>query len=675
MHILHRDYETFTIVDLREVGVWRYATHPSTDVWCSAYCVDDGPVKIWRRGDPVPEEWLEAVRNPEWVVAAFNDTFERLIEKHIMTPRYGWPEIPLERHRCLQASALAKALPPSLEAFADVLGLENRKDMLGAENMLDMSRPRAPRDGEDPAGVYWVDDPERKEQLERYCAQDVEVEREGEQRIGFLSPASQQLWELNERTNDYGFHVDRPLLEAGIKIARAVQRELNVELITLTGADVHTVGQNDRLIEWLDANGCAVDDLQRETLRRALTRKGLSPEVRRVLEVRLDGAHAAAAKLETMHVWRGDGDRIRGAYRCHGAHTGRDTSLGVQAHNFKKPKVEDLGAAVTAVATGDYMHMQRLYPQPLSVVGDCVRAMVRAAPGHQLFIGDFSGFESRGTADLSSQQSKIDQWAKFDRTQDPKDEPYTLLGRRLGFEGEQARAIGKVSDLAFGYQGGKGAWKKLAPKDDASTDDQIKSYQKAWKDAHPETVQYWYALDRAAITAVRRPGLVIACKRIAFKRDGDFLLMRLPSGRKLSYPHPRLITTDRDNIAVVHKVYKEKKWKDARFGYGAYGGIWLENAVQGYTCDIFKEAMLRLEAAGYRIALHVHDEVVCEVPNGFGSLEEFQRLLVTPPEWANMPIAANVREGERFAKIKPPLPHIDDAPPLAPELMDHTNVR
>src|SRR5262249_28451086 len=119
MPILRRDYETRSTLDLREVGVWQYATHPTTDVWCCGLTVDDDLVRVWRPGDPVPPEWIEAARNPEYLVAAFNDGFERQIEQHIMRPRYGWPEVPLERHRCSQAAAAALALPASLEAVAD----------------------------------------------------------------------------------------------------------------------------------------------------------------------------------------------------------------------------------------------------------------------------------------------------------------------------------------------------------------------------------------------------------------------------------------------------------------------------------------------------------------------------------------------------------------------------
>jgi DNA polymerase bacteriophage-type len=177
--VLHRDCETKSTLDLRDVGAWRYATHTTTDVWCYAYAVDDGPINIWKPGDPVPPEIITtADENSDWSAAAFNDGFERLIEQHILAPRYGWPVVPIQQHRCLQAAALALALPARLESVAKALSLTQQKDAEGHKLMMQMARPRRPRRGEDPNGIYWFGDPERIRRLHEYCRQDVNVERE-----------------------------------------------------------------------------------------------------------------------------------------------------------------------------------------------------------------------------------------------------------------------------------------------------------------------------------------------------------------------------------------------------------------------------------------------------------------------------------------------------------------
>jgi DNA polymerase len=642
MPVLFHDFETRSTLDLSEVGAWRYATDATTDVWCCAYAVDDGPIRLWIPGDPVPAKFIEAARNPAWVSSAFGDHFERLITQHIMGPRYGWPMVPIERRRCTQAAALALALPAKLESVAHVLELEHQKDKSGRRIMLRLARGEEPRPGD-------------LETLYAYCKQDIATERALHHRIEGLIPEEQAQWVLDAAINDRGIHIDGKLLDAAIKIAESAFDEINSELQTTTRSAVKSVHQTTKLIEWLAEQDCVVTNIQKGTLKHALRRKGLAPEVRRAIELRLDGAHAAAAKLLTMRNWRNGDGRARGVFRYHGASTGRWTSFGIQLQNLKRPLVEDMGAAIEAVGTGSLEHLKQRYPQPMSVVGDITRALICAAPGHRLICADFSGVESRITAWLSSQQSKLDQWAKFDRTGDPKDEPYFILGKQVGQPDDTARTIGKTADLAFGYMGGPGAWEKLAPNDDASTEAEIKQRQRAWRRAHPMTVRFWGAINRAAIQAVRKPNTVVTCGRVVFKYDGTFLRMKLPSGRKLAYPAPRLKTTKYGDLAVVFMDNASGKWTENRYGHGAYGGTWIENAVQAVARDLFAAVMPRLEAAGYPIVLHVHDEIVCEVPDGFGSVEEFQKIMTTPPAWAEgLPIAAKVRNGERFCKIAEP---------------------
>jgi DNA polymerase bacteriophage-type len=328
MPVLHRDYETRSTLNLSDVGAWRYSKHIETDVWCCAYALDAEPVKLWIPGDPVPPEFIEAANNREWLVSALNDVFERLIGQHILAPRYGWPLVPIERHRCTQAKALSLALPAKLEKVALALGLEQQKDRAGHLNMLAMSRPRKPRKDEDPKGIYWHDDQERLDRLYAYCKQDTETERALHGRIGFLSDEEQAIWVLDQAINDRGLHIDSELAKAAIHIAGTARKKINEELAALTGGVVTTSDQIQRLITWLAVHGCELKDVQKETLRRALTRKELPLEARRVIELRLDGAHAAANKFEAMLAWTND-NRIHGAFKYHGASTGRWTSLGV----------------------------------------------------------------------------------------------------------------------------------------------------------------------------------------------------------------------------------------------------------------------------------------------------------------------------------------------------------
>jgi DNA polymerase bacteriophage-type len=269
VHVLHRDYETRSRAVLKTIGAQRYAADPSTEVLCCAYAVDDGPGQLWRPGDPVPSEFMAAANNNNWVVAAFNDAFEAAIEKQIMAPRYRWPVIPIERHRCVQAQCLALGLPARLSIAADALEL-TRKDAAGERLMHQMSKPRRPRKDENPDGVYWFEDQERLDRLYSYCAQDVEVERELFHRLPSLSSTEQSIWELSYKINVRGFHIDRTFAEAARRIAEQATPELDREVQELTGGDVTSINQVTRLTAWLQDHGCSLQSLDRKAIERQL---------------------------------------------------------------------------------------------------------------------------------------------------------------------------------------------------------------------------------------------------------------------------------------------------------------------------------------------------------------------------------------------------------------------
>ena len=375
--ILFRDYETHSSLDLIEVGPWKYASGADTDVWCCAFAVDDEPIKLWVPGDPVPAEFIEAARNPDWLVSAFDDGFERQIESHIMGPRYGWPVIPLERHRCTQAASLSLSLQGSLEGVAEALSVEQQKDREGRALMLKMAK----------GGVWPETD---KERLYAYCRQDVATERDVHARVGHLGPEEQKLWVLDAQINDRGIHLDRALIEAAIKLADAAQSKADAELSELTGGAVETSNQVQKLCTWLREQGCDVYDAQRETLE-TLLKEDLPPQARKAIELRLAAPHAATKKFRAMIARLGADDRVRDSYLFHRASTGRWSSTGIQLQNMKRAKSVK-STALAPVLTGDLDHVAKLFPKPMTVVGGMNRATITAAPGRCCWISHCSPY-------------------------------------------------------------------------------------------------------------------------------------------------------------------------------------------------------------------------------------------------------------------------------------------
>jgi uncharacterized protein DUF3987 len=663
MPILHLDFETGSPLPLqgsRAVGTWQYARCPDTRVHLGAFAVDDGSVQVIVPGkDEPPAAWLEAARDPTWRLRAFNASFERAIAVHILTPRFGWPAIPIEQYECTHAQALSYALPASLESVAAVLALTHQKDTAGADIMKRWAKPRAGNKSD----LSWHDDPKEFEQLGAYCCRDVEVEREAGKQLPPLPEAEQALWVLSEIINERGFYTDGALIDACIRAGNLFAVDINHQLAELTGGAITAVNQLPQRLPWLREHGYTSDSTDKTAIGRQLRRKNLSDLLRQVLELRQLGAHAGAAKPSAFKRWRADDGRVHGAFKYHGAHTGRFTSLGVQAQNLKRVDSKlDVEAAATAVLHDDMTELRRKYPQTLNMIGNLARAMICARSGYKLIAADFSGIEPRTRSWLGNDWQELAQWKKFDATGNIEDEPYYIDGTRtFKLPPEQARDIGKPGNLAFGYEGGKSAYRKLAP-NDPSTDDEIEARKFAWRRAHPQIKKLWVQLNRAALQAVTHPGQSYFYRDVTFVMEGGFLFMRLPSGRRLAYPFARIEVgkhpkTGEPTRRVVHKVWNNKKWKDYKGGKGLYGGLLTENAVSAIARDLFALAMHRVESAGYAIVHHSHDEIVTEVPESFGSEDEFRRLMVELPAWmADAPIAAKVRSGHRFCPTTSPKP-------------------
>src|SRR5215831_1329396 len=663
------DIETFSAIDLTKVGSWLYARHPTTDIRCVSYClVTDGirgSIETWMPGQLLLQTVLTFAAAANAEAIAFNNAFDRQIWEQILTPRYGWPTIPFERHRCAQAAVLMRALPASLDAAAAALKTKTRKSAEGAAAMKRLAGPRRQSAQERKTGapLDFSAPPELLAVLAERNRTDVLMMMEVVDRIG-LPPASEQsLWQLDQRINGRGTHIDVGLLEAGLCISEEARHELHGEIAELTEGAVTTPAQTQRILKWLTERGCQISNLRKSTVADALLEPGLSAPARRLLELRQSGAGAAALKFKTLRRWTNDqGEpRIRHAYRFHGASSGRFTSVGCQLHNLRKPELEDVRGAIEAVASGSLAEMRRRgFARALETIGHITRAVPTAPPGKRLFIADLSGIEARGAAMICGATTELEQWRTFDRTGRPEDEPYYRTGITTFTQpAVTARKAGKTGALAFQYQGGVGAYRRVTG--DAETSEEIiASRRDAWRRDHPQYVEFWRLIVFQAVQAIRHPGQEFTAKVVAFQYDPKtgFLELTLPSGRRLTYPCAELIEDEQYSTTSFTfldtsgsskgRMYHTRKGKEG----GVFGGLLLENITQALCRDIFVEAMPRLEVAGYPIVMHTHDDYVCEVPEGFGSLEEFLTIVTQPPSWApNLPIAAKGRISDRFIEV------------------------
>lgn len=699
--VLHLDLESRSACELRETNVYIYADDPTTDLWCAAWAFDNDEPQLWWPGDPCPDEIVEHVKSGG-LIAAFNANFERIMWRAILTPRYKWPLPRLQQFRCVMVKCLAMALPGKLDQAAPALGLEITKDAAGARVMMQLAKPRRPRKGEVP-GLYWWNDPAKIERLGEYCRTDVRVEQAIDQRTLPLSKAEQDLWFLDCTINDAGVYVDAKLCHAAKRLVAGAENRLDKELQKLTDYAVNGVSATTQLTAWLRSKGLDIPGVAKDVVEGLLIRDDLDDKVRRAVEIRQEGGKTSVAKIDAMLARRQADGRMRGNLQFHGAATGRWAGRGAQLQNLPRPSSEDDKQPMieAILESKDDRLIEALYGNTLAVVSDCIRGMITAAPGKDLVAADFSAIEGRVNAWLAGERETIAAFEAYDRGEGPdlyKVSAAAIYHKKPSDVTKPERQVGKVAFLALGYQGGPGAFAKMAKGYgleiasarstviQAATPENIEKAQKgwkdrgarsgmsevrwmtaeliklAWRDRNQSVVRYWRDLEGAAIEAMNTPGRQVtagATAKVDYKKVGSFLFCRLPSGRVLCYPYPALKQfkapwTDDQGRPVMRDglVYKgvnsvTRQWQEQHF----YGGLADENVVQAVARDCMVVGMLAARDAGYDIVLTVHDEVVAEREKGKADRAEFEALLTAGAPWMKgLPLAAEGWVDQRYRK-------------------------
>jgi DNA polymerase len=684
------DFEIRCVLNLKEVGAVRFCQDPSARILVLKYKERGAgkPMYTWRPrlGEPFPDQLRKYVEEG-WTFEAHNAGFEKGVWRYMIEAQYG-VKMP-EHWTDTQASCAYRSIPLDLDKAGRALGLLILKDKRGKFLISKLCVPQKWSKKEIKAGlnigIKWCDDPALMAELDDYCDQDVLAEEALGDAIRDLPSDEYEVWCLDALINQRGVYIDIEAVLAADVIRKAVEVNLLRELREITGDEEMSADTRDRLKDWCETQGVYLPDLTADTVKDMLRPEKLTdtPVVRRVLEIRQALGKTSIAKIEKFITMRCIDGRIRGLLMYHGAATGRWAGRGIQPQNFPRgdedgvlipPFIKgrkgagEIGMSllIDAIKTKDWEWVETIYGDVYNALSSALRGFIIAEPGYELYVSDFSAIEARVLAWVAGEQWKLDAFAAIDRKEGYKGSEDIYLATASMIFGYpcltkkthgKERQTGKTCELAFGYQGGVGAWRKFDDSD-KWTDAEVDEHKKGWRASHPNIQRFWYNIEATAIAAVLT-GKAQSYRGITYavvnSSVGKWLACRLPNGRCLWYYDPEVIQEGEWNGQPKYVLYydgKDNKRGGAWGRISTYGGMLTENIVQAISRDLMVEAMFRVEAAGYPIILTVHDEIVCERKIGTGGdIKEFNRLMSIVPSWCpGMVIGVAGWFGTRYRK-------------------------
>lgn len=702
------DCETYSSVDLKAVGTYVYACHQSTEVLLVTYALGNGPVQDWSpaEGESMPPALLEWLTDSQHECAAHNALFDRQVLPRALA-RGGWitPSqcadlLKPERWFCTMVQALSHALPGGLDELGRVLGLSADKGKLKDGKTL-IRRFCQPAPSNHKASRYdHRSHPELWARFREYARQDIVAMRECARRMPTWNFAGRDvaLWRLDQRINDRGFQVDRALCEAGARAAEAEKARLGVRFRELTRGQVDRPSQRAQLADFIKFRyGLTLPDTKAETLRSLMKGSALHPELRELFTICIASNKTSTSKYGALLPAIGEGGRFRGGLQFAGAgRTRRFAGRLYQPQNLPSrglPPPDSVDLYIDTLKLGIH---DVLFENLMLYGAAALRGVIVAPAQCRIFAADLSNIEGRILAWIAGEQWKLDAFRAYDAGTGP--DLYNITANMItGVDPWKVpkpirNAFGKVPDLASGYQGGVAGYQTFANAygvkmadhwdtiqqsvdatfiaqarinlhkswaraqiDELEIDDiewvASETCKLAWRARHPATVQFWYALQDAAIRAITRPGEVYSVTKLKLscrtEAGHQWLQILLPSGRRLCYFHPAV---EDGTITYWGLASDEGSTSRAWIKNYTHGGKLTGNVCQTLAGDLLKDAMPAIEQAGFPIVLSVHDEVVCEGAAD-RDVGELSRILATNPPWApDLPLAAAGFSAARYRK-------------------------
>lgn len=625
MKTISIDIETYSSVNLAKSGVYRYCESDDFEILLFSYSADGGEIYVidLAQGEKIPIDVISALSDESVIKWAFNAQFER-----VCLSSYLGTRLKPNSWRCTMVWAGTLGLPLSLEGVGAVLGLEKQKLTEGKDLIRYFCSPSKLRDGSYIRHLP-SDSMERWERFKQYNKRDVEVEMSIQARLSKF-PVAESEWQnyiLDQEINDRGIMLDRQIVKNAILLDSKAQALLSEKMSNLT--NVKNPNSVQQIKQWLADNGIETDSLGKKQVNELL--KSVSEPLCEVLILRQQLAKSSVKKYTAMQNAVCKDGRVHGMFQFYGANrTGRFAGRLIQMQNLPANHLPDLAEARKLVRCGDYDTLGLLYEDIPDTLSQLIRTAFIPKKGCRFFVADFAAIEARVIAWLANENWRKRVFAEGgDIYCASASQMFHVPVEKNGVNGH-LRQKGKIAELALGYGGSVGALKAMGALDMGLHENELKQLVDSWRTANPNIVRFWRAVDRAVITCVEDK-MPTQTHGISFEYKSGILFCIIPSGRRLAYVKPRIGENSFGGKSVTYEgVGAAKKWERLE----SYGAKFIENIVQATSRDILTEAMIRLNEAGYRIVMHVHDEVVIEAPTD-SLLEKICAIMSETPVWAD----------------------------------------
>lgn len=656
MRKLHIDLETFCELDIKKVGAFKYAEN--CEILLCAFAFDDEAVHIvdLAAGNQFPPSLVDAIFNPNILKLAYNAAFEMaVLEKY-----FGRPINP-SQWACTMVLGLRLGLPAGLDELGRVLNIESDKLKLASGKRL-INYFSKPRPSSKQGCLFNSDsdnrntpfsDPDKWRLFRQYCMQDVESERAIYNRLAKYAAPNEEyallyldklasdrlvtnfgfehkLWCLDQKINSNGVLVDMELVEGALEIYAAIKEKALQEGTTLTGG--RNINSNSQMLDWLELQlGYRPSSLDKAA-RADLHGENLPPNVKRFLALRDLIGKTSVSKYDAMLNTVCSDGRAHGMFQFYGANrTGRWAGRLIQLQNLPQNHLDDLDFVRAFIKNRDVDALEFFYKNPVDILSQAIRTAFVAAEGSRFIVADFSAIEARVIAWLAGEKWRLKVFEDGGDIYCASASAMFKVPVEKHGRNKELRAKGKIAELACGYGGGVNALKAFGADKMGLSDSEMDSIIKKWRESSPNICKLWRDVENAVKSVIKSKKPKFLDNVLAFYLDDDFLFITLPSGRNIAYYKPTVTYKDgRECITYEGNIQASGGWGT---NY-TWGGKLVENIVQAIARDCLAYAMMNVDAASYKIVMHVHDEIICEMPNGKGSLKDVINIMSKPVDWA-----------------------------------------